>query len=79
MRFSRAVVIHDGKTYPIRWLISAATLRPYELEHLAPPMQTLRRQLLALSNSHEAVAHDLREADMRLAQLNCLVMRVSCP
>jgi hypothetical protein len=77
LRFGRAIIIHNGKTYPIRWLNSAATLRPFEREHLSPSMQTLRRQLHALNNAHSAVAHDLSEADGRLAQLNCLVMRVS--
>ena len=46
-RFSRALIVHEGKPNQIRWLVRSAELMPYHAETLSQPMRTLRRQLWA--------------------------------
>ncbi len=75
-RFSRALIVHEGKPNQIRWLVRSAELMPYHAETLSQPMRTLRRQLWALQDAFKAVDHDFRNAESRLEQLNSLLLQV---
>jgi hypothetical protein len=77
MRFGHANIVYRGETVTIRWLNEAAMLPPFQREHLSQPMRTLKRRLLALHNSLEAVEFDQHNADSNLGQLNALMLRVS--
>ncbi|KAA0177109.1 hypothetical protein FNF27_01439 [Cafeteria roenbergensis] len=78
-RFSRALIVHEGKPNQIRWLVRSAELMPYHAETLSQPMRTLRRQLWALQDAFKAVDHDFRNAESRLEQLNSLLLQANDP